>query len=121
MDTRVNKEEKPDDLSELFKNRSNNGVMKLKDYIIEPVWDYVSLMSITVKFSLIGAALSIKQLIQSRVESPVNCDRFVDKRETVAAIYELCELKRGKHESVEKYFSRFSEAAKRADINGEDT
>ena len=65
---------------------------------------------------------TIKQLVQSQSEpNHVDNSKLVPMDDTVAAIYQLCDLKREKHESVDSYFSRFKEAARRADINKDDT
>ena len=65
---------------------------------------------------------TIKQLVQSEsIVSHMDHSRKVTMDDTVAAIYQLCDLKRDKHESVENFFYRFLVAAKQADISKEET
>ena len=65
---------------------------------------------------------TIMRLIQSQSEpSFLDNSRQVPMDDSVTAIYQLNDLKREKHESVYSYFSRFKVAARKADINKDDT
>ncbi|CAF0975241.1 unnamed protein product [Brachionus calyciflorus] len=60
----------------------------------------------------------VKQLLSSMDQFELMETKSLD---VVAAINELCVLKRGKAEKIESYFQRFMEAARRADIQKEET